>query len=234
MSTEQSSTIAIGMPSEQRPRRAPRLASGGAIREAAAKLFLEKGYQATSMDEIAAAARISKQTIYTHFASKEELFSDLVLANADRVDEFAAELLRTFHSAEDLEAGLRQVARMYAGFVVRPEVLQLRRLVLGEAGRFPELARTYYERVPERVYGMLAELFAELGGEGRLRVDDPLLAAQHFAWLILGIPLDRGMFLPPREALGSATLDELAQAAVRIFLAAYGSHGGGSEHHVRG
>lgn len=210
------------VPSSERPSRAPRLASGGAIREAAARLFLEKGYQATSMDEIAAAARISKQTIYTHFPSKEQLFADLVLQNTERVERFADDVTRAFRAAEGLEDGLRQVARMYAALVIRPEVLQLRRLVLAEVGRFPELARSYYERVPERMYGVLGSLFGELSEAGRLRVDDPRLAAQHFAWLILGIPLDRGMFLPPAEAGGGLGVEDLADAAVRVFLAGYG------------
>ena len=58
------------------------------------------------------------------------------------------------------------------------------------------------DRVPQRVYGVLAALFEELAEAGRLRVDDPRLAAQHFAWLVLGTPLDRGMFMPPAEAGG--------------------------------
>lgn len=221
MGTGQSSTMLVEMQHLERPRRAPRLASGGAIREAAARLFLEKGYQGTSMDEIAAAARISKQTIYTHFPSKEQLFADLVLGNTERVEEFADGLVRTFRAADGLEDGLRRVARLYAGVVVQPEVLLLRRLVLAEAGRFPDLARAYYERVPERVYGVLAALFEELSNTGRLRVDDPWLAAQHFAWLVLGIPLDRGMFLPPDEATRGIGVEALADAAVRVFLAAY-------------
>jgi len=209
------------MRNDGRSRRAPRLASGGAIREAAAQLFLEKGYSGTSMDDIAAAARISKQTIYTHFPSKEQLFADLVLGNTERVEQFAQGMVRTFREADGLEAGLSQVARMYAGLVIRPEVLQLRRLVLGEAGRFPELARTYYESVPERVYAVLASLFKDLADEGQLQVEEPRLAAQHFAWLVLGIPLDRGMFLPPAEAGGDHSIDELADAAVRVFVKAY-------------
>ena len=204
-----------------RARRAPRLASGGAIRDAAARLFLENGYQATSMDDIAAAAHISKQTIYTHFPGTEQLFADLVLGNAERVEAFVETLRATFDKAGNLEDGLREVARLYARFVIRPEVLQLRRLVIGEAGRFPDLARTYYERVPEHVYGALASLLKDLADDGRLRIDDPLLAAHHFAWLILGMPLDRGMFLPAEEASGGADLDDLADAAVRVFLAAY-------------
>jgi len=194
-------------------RRPGRLASSGPIREAAAKLFLEKGYQGTSMDDVAAAAGVSKQTIYTHFASKEELFSDLVLANAARVEDFAATIGPTLAGTDSLEVGLRELARRYLGFVVRPDVLRLRRLIIGEAGRFPALARDYYERVPGRVYEALAAAFAER------RLDDPQMAAQHFAWLTLGLPLDRGMFETPLQDLD---VDRLADAAVRVFLAAYG------------
>src|SRR5579872_2455618 len=128
MGTGPSSTICDKVSPGKRSR-APRLASGGAIREAAAGLFLERGYQATSMDEIAARAGVSKQTIYTHFPNKEVLFEDLVLGNAGRVDEFLSGLKDTYEGAGELEAGLRAVARSYLGFVIRPEVLRLRRLV---------------------------------------------------------------------------------------------------------
>ncbi|TMF85621.1 MAG: TetR/AcrR family transcriptional regulator [Chloroflexi bacterium] len=207
-----------------RPRRAGRLASGGAIREAAAAMFLENGYQGTSMDDIAAAAQVSKQTIYTHFPSKEALFADLVLGNAERVEEFVATVSRTVAAAgDDMEGGLRQLARVYLRLVMQPDVLRLRRLVLGEAGRFPDLARTYYERVPGRVINALSSVFSALRDGGRLHLDDPQLAAQHFAWLILGSPLDRGMFYPIAEPMPEADLQRAADGAVRVFLAAYGS-----------
>jgi hypothetical protein len=63
---------------------------------------------------------------------------------------------------------------------MQPQVLQLRRLVIGEAGRFPELGRTYYERGPERTVAALASWFQQLAERGRLRLDDPLIAANHF------------------------------------------------------
>ena len=204
-----------------RPRRSPRLASGGAIRDAAAALFLEKGYQGTSLDEIAAAAKVSKQTIYTHFANKEELFNDLVLGNADRVDGFVAMMLRTVSDAAETEAGLRDLARMYIRFVVRPEVLRLRRLVIAEAGRFPELARSYHERVPEKVYVALASLFRDLSDQGRLQLKDPVLAAHHFAWLTIGKDLDHGMFFDADRPPARADLDRTAEAAAEVFLRAY-------------
>jgi TetR/AcrR family transcriptional regulator, mexJK operon transcriptional repressor len=217
--TESTDPVARG--AAARSRRAPRLASGGAIREAAAALFLERGYQGTSLDEIAAAAKISKQTIYTHFANKEELFADLVLGNAERVDEFVTTMLRAFNAGSDVASGLRELARLYIRFLVRPEVLRLRRLVIAEAGRYPALARTYYERVPQRVYSALAALFHELSDQGRLQVEDPVLAAHHFAWLTIGTQLDQGMFFDPGTTKAGADLDRSADAAVRVFLAAY-------------
>lgn len=81
------------------------------------------------MDDIAAKARVSKQTIYTHFTGKEELFADLVMAGS-------------------LESRLRQLARRYLGFVAHPDGLRLRRLIIGAASRFLDLAREYCEHVP--------------------------------------------------------------------------------------
>ncbi len=204
-------------------RRARRLASGSLIREAAAALFLEKGYQATSMEEIAAAAHISKQTIYTHFADKDALFADLVLGNVDRVEGFVAGLAAAGQEDDDVAACLREVARQYLRFVIQPEILQLRRLVIAEASRFPDLARTYYDRVPERVYRALAELLEQFSARGQLRVTDHTVAAGHFAWLLLGRSLDHAMFYGTDEIPSATELEQLADGAVGVFLAAYGT-----------
>lgn len=212
----------LAQPESEPPRRARRMASGDVIREAAAVLFLEKGYHGTSMDDIAAAARISKQTIYTHFADKESLFRDLVLGNAGRVDEFAQSLVRAVREAADVRIALRELGRQYIHIVARPDVLRLRRLVIGESGRFPDVARAYYEQVPERMYAALANLMSELSERGDLRVDDPEQAAHQFAWLVVGVPMDRGMFLGADNPLSDADLDRIADAGVTVFLAAYG------------
>ena len=103
---------------------------------------------------------------------------------------------------------------------MQPRVLQLRRLVIGEAGRFPELGRTFYERGPGRTLQALAEAFARLGGEGKLKLDDPELAAEHFNWLVMSIPLNQAMLLGDDE---QPDLDRYADEGVRVFLAAYGA-----------
>src|SRR2546427_7204820 len=114
-----------------------------AIIGAATTTFLQKGYLGTSMDEIAALAGVSKQTVYTHFADKQRLFTELVLGNTERVDDFVDDLTDLLQDPDDLERDLGKLARRYVTSVVRPEVLQLRRLVIGEAGRVADLARTF-------------------------------------------------------------------------------------------
>jgi TetR/AcrR family transcriptional regulator, mexJK operon transcriptional repressor len=193
-----------------------------AIMEAATTLFLRNGYQGTSMDEIAALAAVSKQTVYKNFADKERLFSDIILGVTDNAERFVQVATTMLQETEDLERDLRELARRYLASVLQPEVLQLRRLVIGEAARFPELGRTYYERAPERVLATLATLLQDLADRGLLRLDDPLLAASHFAFLILSIPLDRAMFCGDEESFTTADLERFADAGVRVFLAAYG------------
>ena len=205
-----------------RPRRAGRLASAGVIREAATTLFLRSGYLGTSMEEVATVAGVSKQTVYTHFADKERLFTDLILGATNRADDFLQYMTTVLQDTDDLETDLRQVARRYLGTVLQPELLLLRRLVIGESGRFPELAHTYYERAPERTLDTLASSFQRLAELGLLRLDDAPLAARHFAYLVLGAPLDRAMFCGGDGEMTPAELERQADAAVRAFLAAYG------------
>jgi len=193
-----------------------------AIVEAAAGLFLDHGYQGTSMDEIAALAAVSKQTVYKNFSDKEQLFSDVVLGAAARADEFIQALPRVLAGADDLRAGLQALARQYLATVMQPRLLQLRRLIISEAGRFPDLARPYYQRVPDRVMDALATQLGELARCGLLRAGDPHVAASHLAFLILGPPLDRAMFLGTGHEVSAAELDRRADDAVDVFLAAYG------------
>jgi len=193
-----------------------------AIMEAATTLFLRNGYQGTSMDEIAAVAGVSKQTVYKNFADKERLFSDIILGVTESVNEFVHVMTLMLEDTDDLEKDLGELARRYITSVMQPQVLQLRRLLVGEAGRFPELARTYYERAPQRVLAALAPRLQRLAERGLLRLDDPLLAASHFAFLILGIPLDKAMFGANDDSFTAEELEHFADAGVRVFLAAYG------------
>ena len=187
---------------------------------AATEAFLRSGYLGTSMDEIAALAGVSKQTVYKQFADKERLFTEIVLGTIDQVGEPFWAGIDVLENTENLETDLRKVAGQLITIVSDPQLLQLRRLVIGEASRFPVLGRTYYERGPGRSTERLASQFQVLVERGLLELDDPQLAAQHFNWLVLSIPLNQAMFSVDLD-FSPAELDRYADEAVRIFLAAY-------------
>ena len=193
-----------------------------AILAAATTTFLRRGYLGASMDEIAALAAVSKQTVYKHFDDKEALFTEIVTSTVDRASDPVYEIVLSLDPADDLPGALRDLARRLLATVMQPTVLQLRRLVIGEAGRFPELGRTFYERGPQRTIAALADAFERLAGEGALRIEDPALAAAHFNWLVMSIPLNEAMLCGDDEPPAPDEIDRYAEAGVDAFLAAYG------------
>src|ERR1700728_3247864 len=189
-----------------------------AILDAATTLFLRDGYQATSMDQIAAAAAVSKQTVYKQFADKQSLFREIVAEVADPV----AQQVASLRDSGDLEADLRDLAHALLAQVIQPRVMQLRRLVIAEAGRFPDLGRLFYERGPGRTIAALATAFRHLAARGALQADDSQTAAEHFNWLVMSTPLNRVMLCGDTELPDHASLSHYADAGTRAFLAAYG------------
>jgi TetR/AcrR family transcriptional regulator, mexJK operon transcriptional repressor len=196
-----------------------------AILEAATEAFLEHGYLGTSMDEIAAAAGVSKQTVYKHFADKRTLFAEMVASVVDESRDPVEAELATIEPADDVAADLRRLARRQLDSILEPRLLALRRLVIAEAGRFPELGRTFYERGFGRSSARVAEALARLAEGGALRVDDPQLAAAHLSWLTLSAPVNRAMLLGTDGIPSKREIDRYIDAGVRVFLAAYGAAG---------
>ena len=192
-----------------------------AILEAAQEMFLAGGYLGTNMDELAARSRVSKQTVYKHFGSKEALFVELVTSMTDAAGDRVHHEVADPVEAEDLVPYLEAYADRQLEIVMTPELLQLRRLVIGEVARFPELAEALYEHGPKRAIGTLAAMFERLTERDMLRVDDPTGAATQFNWLVMGEPVNRAMLLGDTAIPTAAERRVQVRAAVRVFLAAY-------------
>ena len=194
-----------------------------AILDAATEIFLRTGYLGASMDEVAARAAVSKQTVYKHFDSKEALFiaiaSRMTNEGSDRVQADVGEPA----GAADLADFLTAYATKQLAVVLTPGLMQLRRLVIAEAGRFPELGRALHDGGPRRAMQALERLFVRLAARGLLTLDDPAAAASHFNWLIMGEPVSQVMLLGNDAIPDAAWQARHAASGVRVFLAAYGA-----------
>ncbi|MDQ3694000.1 MAG: TetR/AcrR family transcriptional regulator [Chloroflexota bacterium] len=194
-----------------------------AIVDAATDVFLKSGYLGANMDEIAALASVSKQTVYKQFASKEALFIEIVSGMTSEAGDRVHNELPLLNDRADLADYLQSDAYTQLTVVLTPRLMQLRRLVIGEVSRFPELAAVLYEFGPMRALTMLATVFECLAERGLLAIDDPLVAASHFNWLIMSDPLNRAMLLGDDAIPSPAELRRHAADGVRVFLAAYGT-----------
>jgi TetR/AcrR family transcriptional repressor of mexJK operon len=166
---------------------------------------------------------VSKQTVYNQFRDKKTLFAEIILGVTATAERFAADLpneVTDVRAADDVEPALRSLAHRYLSTVLNPQVLALRRLIIGEASRFPELAREYHRRAPARVLAALADLFSRLADRGLL-TGDPDDAAEDFAFLVLGPALDHGMFHVDDDPMPEPAVRRAADRAVAVFLAGY-------------
>jgi TetR/AcrR family transcriptional regulator, mexJK operon transcriptional repressor len=194
-----------------------------AILHAARELFMQKGYTGVSMDEVAATAEVSKVTIYKHFFDKHRLFVAVVTDAIDEAKAGSQSLVDQLGTSTDIELDLREFARRHVELVTQPHLVQMRRMIIAEAHRFPDLARAWHRIGPERGHATLASQIDQLVARGQLQVPDSLLAAQLLNYLILSVPLNEAMFTGRDEPYSRRYLNRYADEAVRIFLAAYGS-----------
>lgn len=192
-----------------------------AIVEAAAEVFLNTGYAGASMDEIAARSGVSKQTVYKHFTSKEALFIAVMGQMMDEADTAIHKALPRIETGQELEAYLLDYGQRLLTMTLTPGLMQLRRLAIAEAQRFPELARELYARGAGRALQAMAAAFEPLAGKGLLRFDDAMMAASQLNWLLLGDPVNRVMMLGNDAIPGPQEIRRQAAAAVATFLASY-------------
>src|ERR1700759_5529364 len=155
---------------------------GSLILDTARQMFLEQGYDATSLDYGAAASGVSKTTVYNNFEDKAALFSAVVLSVTERAEQIISELGATLDGDGPVAGRLTAVARALAYGGLNPAVVQLRRLAIAAALRFPGIVTAYWDRAPARTLALLADSFTRMAGRGELDIDDPATAAAFFAY----------------------------------------------------
>jgi len=191
-------------------------APAGRVLQVAEKLFLKKGYNATTIREIAAASKVSNASIVKYFGSKPELFIYLVgevtkrLIGATAID-FAAVP----------EQGLKIWGAAVLRLLLEPRMVMAAQHLYSDVSMLPNLAQTYYEIGPAKLAANLSVHLQRWAGMGLLPEQDYLAAAQWFMHLLGGGVYQR-VWIGLQRAASEAEIDLAVQEATRIFLAAFG------------
>jgi AcrR family transcriptional regulator len=185
------------------------------ILEAATRLFTEQGYDGTSVDDIAAEAGVSKQTVYSHFGNKEKLFGVAVAQKVrdSGVDDEGIDVL------EPPEVLLPRIARQFVGLVKSPEALRVYAICVNSTESHPRISELFYQHGPLRAVEVLAGYLETQQREGRLVPGDPRAAAWQFFCMLKGEAHMRAQF--GLEPLDAAAEDAYIDRCVEMFLRAY-------------
>jgi len=186
------------------------------ILDIATPLFLSQGYGATSIEEVARRARMSKRTVYSRFRDKAELFGAVVHRLVERLRPPNA-TPEQFFEGGSLETILERLARLILRAALSPSALALHRVIVSEATRFPELAEAVNQEGTRReaIHRIAALLEREASAGGLSPAEAEFAAEQFLHMLVAG---------PQRRALGLGTpmtveaLDAWARDAVDLFL----------------
>lgn len=187
-----------------------------AMLDAAQACFLESGYANTSVDEVATRAGVSKATIYAHFSSKDELFGAIICRRCDDQAEGLSSL--SLPDSDDPRVILTAIAQRLMTMFLAPEVMGIYRIVIAEAPRHPELAKTWYEAGPLRGKQRLCEVFDDMKRRGLLDFPDTRRAVDMFVSMLRGECFHREMIALPGNP--HFTVEATIAAAVDFTLAA--------------
>jgi len=188
-----------------------------AIMDCAEDIFLEEGFQAASMSAIAARLGGSKGTLYNYFESKDDLFLACVARHCEELHEAMSSLLV---EGSDLRETLTRMGRRYVEFVASDETVRKFRMIVAEADRVPEMARTFYETGPVRGVARLGAYLERAMNDGLMRKADPERAAQHFLALCQN-RLAKSRLCNYEPAPSKKMIERDVDDAVRIFMAGY-------------
>src|SRR4029077_10413671 len=152
---------------------------------------------------------------YKHFGDKHELLLAIVNNALEGTVTPFLERIRALAATADIEADLTALAADYLRAVLQEPVVQLRRLVVGEANRVPALGQLYYEQAPARTLAAFADCFGRLHDRRLLHVPERSCAAEHFAFLIVGRCIDQALFCGGPHVLANVDVDDYVRAGVR-------------------
>lgn len=170
------------------------------------------------MSQIAESANVSKGTLYNYFPSKQALFSAFVRQRCNHV---MNDIFGELQNDSPVEAELRRIGMLMLKLSIAPAGQSTFRVVVMEAAKFPELAKTFMECGPQAMVRRMTAWLAVQNDAGKLQMSDPQFAAEQFFALAQTSLVLRSRVEPLYQA-SEAEIDKVLTGAIRVFLAAYG------------
>jgi TetR/AcrR family transcriptional regulator of autoinduction and epiphytic fitness len=189
------------------------------ILDGALAVFMAHGFDAATMSDIAAAANVSKGTLYVYFEDKEHLFVALIERERESQKSAAFEAL---DDNLDIARALTSFGERLTCLLVSEFAMSAHRIVIGVAERMPELGREFYENGPMQGAKRLAGYLDRMIAKELLAIDDTTLAAMQFLDLCQSTLLRPRLFNAVREPPSQAEINRVVASAVTMFLARYG------------
>ncbi len=186
------------------------------IMDGAHRVFMEQGFDAASMNEIARAAGVSKGTLYVYFSDKSRLFEAIVEQEVLEQGKLAF----NFDPAIPAEKTLRDFGRAYIELLCRPGGGSSARTVIGIAERMPELGKRFYENVIEHTFDRFAEYLRARVKAGELAIDDCSLASPQFLMMCQATIFQPYIF-QAKPAPSKAHIERVVESATGVFLNMY-------------
>lgn len=185
------------------------------ILNAATLMFTEQGYASTSMDVIAKQADVSKQTVYSHFGNKEELFSASIKQKCDSLMNFDF----TVNASTDVRQCLLTLGNLFLAMVTSKEALAVHKICSFESKTYPQLSALFYQAGPERLINQLTLLMVSLDKLGHLSIPQPKFAAIQLLHMMKGETWTRYEFNLPQ--IPQTEIDQYLSNSVDFFIKGY-------------
>jgi len=184
--------------------------------DAATRLFTDHGYAKTSMAQIAKEADVSKQTVYSHFGNKEELFSASIARKCDETILFDHELFDLANPRQTL----LNIGQRFFTMITSKEALAVHKICAFEAKTYPQLSELFFQAGPERLTTDIAHLMGHFNDKGLLTIPHPRNAAIQFLHMVKGEAWMRIEFNTQRQFSEHEVKDYITNC-VEFFLRGY-------------
>lgn len=185
-----------------------------AILDAAENLFTKQGFSATSMDQLAKQAGVSKQTLYSHFGSKDDLFTAAISSKC-----IAFELNEATLQGSDIRQVLLDFSRRFTQLILSSDAIRIYRICMAEAETYPKLAQLFFQAGPQHVTQLITQYLTQQHEQGVLQVPQPYFAAMQLLQMLQGgqrMRIELGL-----ERMDEQEFEAYLASSVDTFLRAY-------------